>query len=148
MPRIEFIRDGRAPLPRSDVTSKIMSANKAKNTTPELIMRKALREEGLLGYRLHWKKVPGRPDIVYPRKKIAIFIHGCFWHRCPLCNPDLPKSHAAFWSKKFENNKKRDEIKVKTLKSIGWKVFVFWECEIKKNPKSYIKKIKDSLNGA
>ena len=67
--------------------------------------RKTLREIGLSGYRLHWKKAAGRPDIAYPGRKIAIFVHGCFWHRCPYCDLPLPKSHPEFWSEKFKRNK-------------------------------------------
>ena len=67
-----------------------MRANRARNTGPELRLRKALREAGLGGYRLNWKKAPGRPDIAYPGRKVAIFVHGCYWHHCPRCYPNLP----------------------------------------------------------
>ena len=87
MPK-KYIRDKRSPKPLSESTSKVMSANKAKNTKPEIALRKALWSEGYKGYRLNWKNVPGRPDIAYPGKKIAIFVNGCYWHRCPKC--DLP----------------------------------------------------------
>lgn len=80
VPEKQYIRDGRAPIPEKELTSRIMSAIKAKNTKPEIMLRKALWFEGYSGYRLHWKKVAGRPDICYPRKKVAIFVNGCFWH--------------------------------------------------------------------
>lgn len=127
----QYLRDGRAPVPKSELTSKIMSSIKAKDTLPELLMRKALYKSGLLGYRLHWKKIPGRPDICYPGKKIAIFIHGCFWHRCPYCNPSIPKTHVTFWRNKFNKNIKRDKEKIKNLEGLGWRVLVFWECQVK-----------------
>lgn len=114
-----YIRDGRSPLPEDESTSKIMSSIRGKDTGPELLMRQALRKVGLPGYRLHWKKVPGRPDISYPGKKIAIFVNGCFWHRCPKCNPSMPKSHKDFWKEKFKRNVKRDRIKVKALERLG-----------------------------
>ena len=128
-----YIRDGRAPIPENESTSRVMSANKAKNTKPEITLRKALFNSGLRGYRLHWKKVPGRPDIAYPSKKIAIFVNGCFWHRCPYCKPSFPKSNVEFWKNKFLTNKTRDRKKITILKKDGWKVLTIWECQIKKH---------------
>jgi len=136
----KYIRDGRAPIPRKKITSRIMSAIRAKNTTPELVLRKALCVAGLKGYKLNWKGAPGRPDICYPTKKIAVFAHGCFWHRCPHCKPGIPKSHATFWQNKFKANKNRDRRKEESLKKAGWRVLVFWECQIKKNVKSCVRK--------
>ena len=129
----KYIRDGRAPIPEKEITSKIMSSVRAKNTKPEIMLRKALFYNGLRGYRLHWKKAPGRPDIAYPGKKIAIFVNGCYWHRCPHCKPSFPKTNIEFWTNKFEKNKERDERKKKELEDAGWKVFIFWECQIKKD---------------
>ena len=128
-----YLRDGRAPIPKMESTSRVMSANKAKNTTPELTFRKALWTNGIRGYRLHWKKVPGRPDIAFPSKKIAIFINGCYWHRCPHCKPHLPKSNIEFWREKFRKNKLRDRKKSIDLEKEGWKVYTIWECQIKNN---------------
>lgn len=142
---MEYIRDGRAPIPDKEATSKAMSANKGKNTKPELILRKALRTVGLTGYRIHWKKAPGRPDIAYPDRKIAIFVHGCFWHRCPYCDPALPKSHTEFWSEKFRENKERDAKKISDLEGAGWKIIVFWECQIKIDAANCANKIKDII---
>lgn len=121
----EYIRDGRGPIPKKASTSHVMSANKGRNTKPELLLRKALWYSGLRGYRLHWKKVPGRPDITYPGRKIAIFVNGCFWHRCPKCNPHYPKSNTEFWKKKFEANKKRDQKKLMELEKLGWVTVIF-----------------------
>lgn len=129
----KYIRDGRAPIPEKELTSEVMSLIRAKNTKPELILRKALYHSSLRGYRLHWKKAPGRPDIAYPGDKIAVFVHGCFWHRCPYCNPSFPKSHTEFWEEKFRKNIERDQRKSKELEESGWKVFVFWECQIREN---------------
>jgi DNA mismatch endonuclease (patch repair protein) len=128
-----YKRDGRAPIPESEKTSEIMSKIKGKNTKSELMLRRALRKIGLKGYRLHWKKAPGRPDIAFPGKKIAIFVNGCYWHRCPKCNPSKPKTHMDFWKNKFKKNVERDKRKIKELVSSHWKVFVFWECEINAN---------------
>lgn len=140
------MRDGRAPVPESDSVSRVMSANKGKDTKPELMLRQALREIGIRGYRLHWTKAPGRPDIAFPGRMIAIFVHGCYWHRCPICNPPLPKTHTAFWREKFEKNKSRDERKIQKLKGDGWRVVVIWECEIKNNSLGSAQKVKKILD--
>jgi DNA mismatch endonuclease (patch repair protein) len=108
-----------------------MRANRAKNTGPELRLRRALRQAGLGGYRLNWKKAPGRPDIAYPGRKVAIFVHGCYWHHCPRCYPNLPKSNPEFWARKFELNRERDARKRTQLKRLGWCVEEMWECDLK-----------------
>lgn len=142
----KYLRDGRAPIPESELTSKIMSKIKAKNTKPEIIFRKALWKDGLKGYRIHWKKVAGKPDIAFPGRKIAIFINGCFWHRCPKCNPPFPNTHQDFWKNKFQKNKERDKKKINDLQEDGWKVIVIWECKIKKNINECLNRIKDVMN--
>jgi DNA mismatch endonuclease (patch repair protein) len=129
----QYSRDKRSPNPKNSAVSKVMSANKAKNTKPELTLRKALWYNGLKGYRLNWKKVPGRPDIAFPRKRMAIFVHGCFWHRCLVCNYPLPKHNTQFWRDKFEKNVARDESKKNELTKLGWLVVTVWECEIKQD---------------
>lgn len=133
MDKKEYIRDKRSPIPSSENVSKIMSQNKDKNTKPELLVRKALWENGHRGYRLHPKNIPGKPDIAFIGKKIAIFVNGCYWHRCPTCNYGIPKSNAEFWENKFSKNVERDERKIKELEELGWKVVTIWECEIKKD---------------
>lgn len=121
----------RSPKASSEATTKVMKANKRSNTKPELLVRKMLREAGLTGYRLHWK-APGHPDIAWPGKKVAIFINGCFWHRCPHCNLPMPKSNVEYWVVKFELNQERDARNIRELEDAGWKVFVVWECQLKK----------------
>ena len=137
----EYLRDYRSPKPSSAVTSKIMSSIRGKNTQPEIIVRKMLFNRGYKGYRIHYKKVPGSPDVVFTKKKLAIFINGCFWHQCPTCRLLLPKSNKEFWKNKLDNNVKRDYKKIMDLKELGWKTLTFWECEIKKNPQIVIDKI-------
>jgi len=110
--------------------NKSMQGNKRRDTKPELILRKMLRDAGYPGYRLQWK-VPGRPDIAYPGRKIAVFINGCFWHRCPKCNLPIPKSNQEFWKAKFRRNVERDRKNINELEALGWKVFVIWECELR-----------------
>ena len=142
----EYVRDSRSPKPLNDSVSKVMSANKAKNTKPELLLRKALWKDGHRGYRINWKKVPGRPDIVFPSKKLAIFVNGCYWHRCPKCDLSLPKTNTKFWKDKFDKNIKRDRKKTNELLSLGWNVLVFWECDIKNNIKNSIMKFRKIIS--
>ncbi|MDR0513965.1 MAG: very short patch repair endonuclease [Coriobacteriaceae bacterium] len=122
----------KAPLSQSLAVRKSMQGNKGKDTKPELLVRKMLRDAGFPGYRLQWKKAPGRPDIAYPGRKIAIFVNGCFWHRCPKCKLPVPKSNREYWEEKFKRNVERDARKTRELEGLGWKVFVIWECELKK----------------
>jgi DNA mismatch endonuclease (patch repair protein) len=119
-----------------------MSANKAKNTSPELRLRRALWSAGLRGYRLHPKKVIGRPDIAFISRKLAIFVHGCFWHRCPTCNYKLPKNNRTFWRNKFKTNVARDARKVADLTAAGWTVLTFWECDLKRDLPSAVKAVR------
>jgi DNA mismatch endonuclease (patch repair protein) len=115
----------------SPAVHKSMQGNKRANTKPELVMRQRLRDAGLTGYRLQWK-VPGRPDVAWPGKKVAIFVNGCFWHRCPRCNLALPKSHVEYWTQKFARNVERDKRNLNTLHTMGWTTHVVWECQLKK----------------
>lgn len=123
-------KDRRNPEPSSEHISVVMKSNKGKNTKPELRVRGLLRELGYPGYRINWKKVPGKPDIAFPGRKIAIFVNGCFWHNCPRCNLPLPKTHTDFWKNKFDVNVERDRRKVHELESLGWAVITIWECEL------------------
>ena len=142
----DFSRDKRSPKPLNLSVSRVMSANKAKNTKPEITLRRALWSEGLKGYRVNWKNVPGRPDIAYPGKKIAIFVNGCFWHRCPKCDLPLPKTNTKFWKEKFDKNVKRDKKKNDELLSLDWKVTVIWECEINSNLSKYVNLVAKKIN--
>ena len=111
-----------------------MQGNKRKDTKPELLVRKALREAGYTGYRLPWKKAPGRPDIAFPGRKVAIFIDGCFWHHHEGCKyATTPATNTEFWEDKFARNKARDERDRKLLAEDGWTVISIWECELKKD---------------
>lgn len=111
--------------------SRRMARVKSKGTRPEMVVRRLLFSLGYR-YRLHDRSLPGSPDIVFKRKKKAIFVHGCFWHRhdgCALAR--LPKSRLDFWIPKLEGNRERDARKLLQLKSLGWDAFVIWECELK-----------------
>lgn len=128
------------PPPSSPGTSKSMRGNRARDTEPELKLRKLLRDAGYGGYRLHWK-VPGRPDIAYPGRRIAIFVNGDYWHRCPHCNPPMPKTHQEFWKAKFERNVERDDRKARQLQEQGWTVLTVWECEIRDAPDDTLRRV-------
>ena len=109
-----------------------MARIKGKDTKPELQVRRALHAAGLR-FRLHANEVPGRPDIVFRRKKIAVFVHGCFWHRHPDPECKLtrtPKSRLEFWPTKFNANVARDLRNVQDLQILGWEVEIVWECEL------------------
>lgn len=106
-----------------------MSRIRYKDTKPELAVRSMLHKMGYR-FRLHVKSLPGNPDIVLPKYRVVIFVHGCFWHRHPGCKYAYrPKSRHAFWEKKFEMNEKRHKKVTGDLEKFGWKNFVIWECE-------------------
>jgi DNA mismatch endonuclease (patch repair protein) len=112
---------------RSDVMSRI----RAKNTRPEIAVRKILHRMGLR-FRIHKSDLPGKPDICLPKHKAVIFVHGCFWHGHSGCsNARLPKSNRAYWIPKIKRNAERDKIHKTALRKAGWKVITVWECELK-----------------
>lgn len=115
----------------SEAVHKSMQGNKRADTRPELLLRTLLRSSGLSGYRLQWK-IPGHPDIAWPGKKVALFVNGCFWHRCPRCNLAMPKTNVGYWSAKFAANQERDRRVRTELEEAGWIVHTVWECELKK----------------
>lgn len=118
-----------------------MSRIKGKNTKPEVSVRKALWAAGVRGYRLHPKSVPGKPDITFIGKKVAVFVHGCFWHTCPHCQPRKPQSNKVWWSEKLAKNVERDNRKEQDLGNAGWIVLTIWECEIKADLEASIQRI-------
>jgi len=108
-----------------------MSQIRSKNTKPEILLRKKIFEEGLRGYRINFK-LPGKPDIVFTKNKIAIFVDGCFWHRCPKCFTK-PTTNRKFWKDKIKGNVKRDKKVNQLLTESGYTILRFWEHEIKSN---------------
>ena len=114
------------PAQRSERMARIRSSN----TAPELSLRKQLHALGLR-YRLGGAGLPGKPDLVLPRYRTAIFVHGCFWHRHSGCSiATTPKSRTQFWLQKFERNTDRDRRVTQELKDLGWLVLIAWECEL------------------
>jgi DNA mismatch endonuclease (patch repair protein) len=115
--------------------SKIMAQVKSENTSPELAIRKLLHRLGFR-FRLHRKDLPGKPDIVLPKHKTVIFVHGCFWHGHLGCKrASRPTSNTDFWNKKLDRNIERDRAAREELEKIGWRVMTIWECEIKDTEK-------------
>lgn len=115
-----------------DERSRNMSKIRAKNTKPELFIRSELHKEGYR-FRVNFKPVEGHPDIYFTKKRIAIFIHGCYWHRHLNCKFSYtPKSNVNFWLRKFENNINRDKIVMEILKEQGIRIVLIWECSVKK----------------
>ena len=122
------------PPPTTAGVRRSMAANRARNTTPEVSLRRALRTVGVRGYRLHLATVAGRPDLSFFGQRVAVFVNGCFWHRCPQCALPLPKNNRMFWITKFRRNRLRDRRKERLLTNAGWRVMFLWECDIKRNP--------------
>ena len=114
--------------------SELMAGIRGCDTAPELAVRRLAHRMGLR-FRLHRKNLPGRPDLVFPKHRLAVFVHGCFWHRHEGCrSASTPKSRIAFWTEKFAANVDRDARQQAALRTRGWRVLVIWECEIRDNP--------------
>lgn len=111
-----------------------MSRIKGRDTGPERALRALLSSHGVRGYRLNYTKAPGRPDIAFVGRRIAVFVHGCFWHGCPHCRPKRPGVNRSFWDRKLDRNMARDRRKARMLRKEGWRVCTIWECRLKKQP--------------
>jgi DNA mismatch endonuclease, patch repair protein len=120
-----------------------MSRIRGKNTGPEVKLRKLLFAEAIRGYRIH-HNLPGKPDIVFTKKKIAIFVDGCFWHKCPVCFQE-PETRKEFWMKKIQSNVDRAAKVNAQLRTDGWTVIRIWEHEIRKEPEEVVKRISEAL---
>jgi len=132
------------PKKRSEIMSKVHSAN----TTPEIRVRKLLHSLGYR-FRLQRRDLPGNPDIVLPKYRTVIFVHGCFWHGCPICRHAKirPVANAEYWGKKLDRTIERDKSNMVVLEQMGWRVVVIWECEtLKKNILGLRDHIQDVLN--
>ncbi|MBI3523412.1 MAG: DNA mismatch endonuclease Vsr [Betaproteobacteria bacterium] len=111
--------------------SRMMAGIRAKDTAPELQIRRGLHRLGFR-FRLHDKRLPGKPDLLLPKHSAVIFVHGCFWHGhdCPAFK--WPKTRAEFWRSKIKHNRENDRRHVKMLRGLGWRVCVIWECSVRK----------------
>lgn len=113
-----------------EVRSRMMSGIRGKDTKPEMIVRRGLHAMGFR-YKLHDKRLPGRPDLVLPKHRAVIFVHGCFWHKHDCKYFKWPKTRKEFWRSKIEKNVARDTIAMETLKRSGWRIAVVWECSFR-----------------
>jgi DNA mismatch endonuclease (patch repair protein) len=109
-----------------------MAAIRSKDTSPELIVRSHVHKSGLR-YRLHVRALPGTPDLVFPKNKLCVFVHGCFWHGCEKCvdGTRTVKSNVKFWRNKITCNRQRDVAHCEALKALGWSVYTVWECQLR-----------------
>lgn len=130
MPRLRI-----GPKEDPDHRSWTMAQVKSKNTTPEMVVRRAAHAMGLR-YRLHREDLPGRPDLVFPRWRVAVFVNGCFWHCHEGCSrARVPRSNRVYWIRKLAGNVRRDRENMRSLRKAGWRVVVIWECESKDSRK-------------
>ena len=124
-----------------------MSRIRGRNTGPELRLRSLLHRAGFR-FRLHAKKLPGRPDIVLAKYRTALFVHGCFWHRHSGCrNTTTPSTRAEFWQEKFDGNVRRDARNRADLEAAGWNVMTVWECELKADAEEVVRRLSRELRG-
>ena len=130
----------------SDRRSEIMSHIRSKNTSIELMVRRCLFHMGYR-YRVNYKDLPGKPDIVFTKKKLAVFIHGCYWHGhgCQTRYAHISKSNQTYWGPKIERTKQRDQQHIEELEAQGWKVVVLWECQIRDHFEETMAQLKDIL---
>ena len=137
-----------APSASSPAVRASMQGNKPKKTKPEFILKEELKKEEIKSFHMNYDKLPGTPDFAFKKEKLAIFLHGCFWHRCPYCNPHFPNSNQEYWSAKFARNKVRDVRVRKELRFQGWRPMIIWECKLKKSPRKVISRIRKTLEAA
>lgn len=127
--------------------SRMMKGIRSKDTQPEMIVRRYLHARGFR-YRLHARDLPGSPDLILPKYRVAILVHGCFWHRHGGCKyATTPVNNAERWRQKFEANTERDARKEKALRAAGWRVIVVWECELKHATEEKLQDLAKEING-
>jgi DNA mismatch endonuclease (patch repair protein) len=125
--------------------SENMRRIRSKNTKPEVLLRSLLHRAGFR-FRIHKKDLPGKPDIVFPGRRKAIFVHGCFWHQHPQCREGrLPGTRQDYWKPKLERNVARDAAATSKLRNLGWDVLVIWECQIEDVPAFELSRIEEWL---
>lgn len=137
-----------APPAASASVRMSMRGNRSSKTRPEAMLVQELCKTGITGFCQNSKEFPGSPDLAFPATKLAVFVHGCFWHRCPYCRPHFPGSNAEYWAAKFARNKARDARTRTSLRAQGWSPMVVWECQLKKNPRRAVSRIVKALEKA
>lgn len=134
-------------LPTTPQRSRMMSSIRGKNTWPERALRRLLFARGLR-YRLHVRKLPGSPDLVFPKYRAVVFVHGCFWHRHEGCRyTTIPRANEDFWAQKFQGNVSRDMRHAEMLRTLGWRTAVVWECALKYSVEETARRVEEWLHG-
>lgn len=134
-------------VPTTPQRSRMMSSIRGKNTWPERTLRSLLFARGFR-YRLHVGKLPGSPDLVFPKHRAAVFVHGCFWHRHEGCRyTTSPRTNEEFWQHKFLGNVDRDRKNVEKLRALGWRVATVWECALKHSVEDSARLVEEWLHG-
>ena len=134
-----------SPPATSPAVRASMKGNRSASTEPEMIMRKALVDLAI-DHFVPRPPLLGTPDIAFERERVAVFVHGCYWHRCPYCSPHFPSSNTTYWTAKFARNRARDKKVGRQLKEDGWCVVVAWECKVRKNPTRQARRILSALS--
>ncbi|MFI8337030.1 very short patch repair endonuclease [Pseudomonas taetrolens] len=127
-----------------ETRSRMMTNIRSKNTSPEILIRKALHARGFR-FRVHVKKLPGTPDLVLPKYKAAIFIHGCFWHGHSCRYFKTPQTRQAFWMEKIGKNQERDKRQLVAIQALNWRVLVIWECAVRTMKKQNTSLLMDKI---
>lgn len=135
----------RETLTVAESTRRSMQGNRSTETKPEVALRSALWHEGLRGYRKNVRKLPGTPDIVFGPARLAIFVHGCFWHGHDCGRARMPSTNALFWQTKIERNRARHEERCLELERLGYTVLTVWECELRKGKEAVLGRIREAL---
>ena len=132
----------RSPAASSPAVRASMRGNRIAQSRPETTLQQALVRLGLTHFAVH-SPLPGTPDIAFKEEKVAVFVHGCYWHRCPYCSPHFPVSNQYYWAAKFTRNKARDRAVRKELRTMDWVVVTVWECKVLKNPVRQARRVRE-----
>ena len=124
-----------------DIRSRVMSRVRSRNTGPEMYVRRCVWSEGFR-YRLNVKKLPGRPDMVFAKYRLAVFVHGCFWHQHDCPNAKRPSSNRDYWDRKLDGNMERDSRNRAKLEGLGWTVATVWECNLQASTEALLSRLK------
>jgi DNA mismatch endonuclease (patch repair protein) len=137
------MRRNRPEIPKSSSihVRNVMKANRSSQTGPEVELCRELEKRGITGYLRNCRRLVGSPDLAFFRERTAVFVQGCFWHRCPHCKFPMPRTHTEYWAHKFEMNIHRDLRVRRALNRKGWHVVIAWECEIKSDPSKVVARI-------
>jgi DNA mismatch endonuclease (patch repair protein) len=122
-----------------------MQANRSVSGL-EVRFRRALWAADVRGYRVH-RRLPGRPDLAFGRPRLAVFVHGCWWHQCPKGHLPPPKANAGFWEEKFRRNKERDDAAADSLRAMGWMVMTIWECDLREDTPAAVERVRKVVAG-